>query len=83
MKDTGFIEKGHGMGVEWVIPYDNRVLARVPEVLESAYDILNICKVVCIHHSVYTLQLAMTLSCVPPQPVKVMHTYTHLVLQWG
>ena len=65
MKGTGFKEKGPGMGVERVIPYDNRVLARVPEVLESAYDILNTCKVVCIHYSVYTLQLAMTLSCRP------------------
>ena len=29
-----------------VIPFDNRVLVGVPGVLETAYDILNTCKVV-------------------------------------
>ena len=52
VKDTGFRGEGPGTSVGGVIPYDNRVLGGVPGVLVlgSAYDILNTCKVVCIHH---------------------------------
>ena len=49
------------MGVGVVIPYDNRVLEFWRVLMISSIH----AQWFSIHHSVYTLQLAMTLSCRP------------------
>ena len=55
------------MGVDGVIPYDHRVLGGVPGVL--FWRVLMISSIhaqwFSIHHGVYSLQLAITLSCHP------------------